>query len=366
MDTYFPPSENSGGWRKKTDPAFVHSLGLDADRLEAFGQYNLSLEESSGHASCIVIKNGWIVGEWYSKPETETFCQYISSNGKSYSIVLFGMIVEDSKNGLLPYPIDVDSHVYDQRWLPEGFPLSDPRKAQITFEQIFSHTSGILPESAQGPGDTDGVDFALYCVGRDPKNRATAQLLFDPGHPEQYRADTEPNLIGLEDAYSSLSFNHIGLIIPHLYGKPASDVLRERLLQPIGFSAVEWHTPYWNAAAGGVNWYSSGSPKFVPRDYARIAYLLLRDGQWGDTRLVPASWIQRFRRSPDYTNMRSNVDGYFGTPFPEDLFRIAGSGMNWAFMAPSLDLVAIRTSRSYLSWAEQTPLFLGKLFEAVL
>ena len=56
------------------------------------------------------------------------------------------------------------------------------------------------------------VDFALYCVGRDPTNRATAQLLFDPGHPETYRADAEPNLIGLEDAYSSLSFNHIGLI----------------------------------------------------------------------------------------------------------------------------------------------------------
>ena len=44
----------------------------------------------------------------------------------------------------------------------------------------------------------------------------------------------------------------------------------------------------------------------------------------------------------------------------------SSDGMNWAFMVPSLDLLAIRTSRSYLSWVEQTPIYLKKLSEALL
>ena len=356
MDAYFPPSENNGGWRKNTDRDFLRSLGMDADKLAKFGKYNLSLLDRSGQTSCIVIKDGWIVGEWYSKPETSTFYQYLSSNGKSYAVILFGMIVEDSRSGKLAYSIDADSRAYDEGWLPEGSPLSDPRKSQIAFEHIFNHTSGILPESAEGPGHSGDVDFTLYNVGRDPRNEKSAQLFFDPGHPEQYA----------KDPYSSIAFNHIGMIVPHLTGMKASHYLWDRLMNPLGFSGVVWHTPYWNAGDSGIEWYSSSSPKIIPRDYARIAYLFLRDGKWGEDQLVPASWIQRFRTSPDYANIRSNVDGCFGDRYPRDLFRIAGSGMNWAFMIPSLDLIAIRTSRCYLAWDEHTPIFLEKLFDSLL
>ena len=40
---YFPPTESKGGWRKNVDPEFIRSLGLDPDKLEEFGQYNLSV-----------------------------------------------------------------------------------------------------------------------------------------------------------------------------------------------------------------------------------------------------------------------------------------------------------------------------------
>jgi hypothetical protein len=356
MEVYVPPTEKEGGWRVNTDPAFLRALGVDADRLAEFGRYNLSLHDTSGHTSCIVIKEGWIVGEWYSTPETRTFYQYLSSNGKSYAMILFGMVVEDGRKGELAHRVDAESRVYDERWLPEGLPLSDPRKGEITFEQVFAHISGILPESAEGPGDAGDVDFVRYNVGRDPSNPNSGHLYFDPGHPEQYE----------KDPYSSIAFNHIGLVIPHLTGHEASEFLWERLMRPLGFSGVTWHTPYWNAQGSGVLWYSSGSPKIVPRDYARIATLLLRDGKWGERQLVPASWVQRFRTAPHYANMRSNADGYFGRAYPSDLFRIAGSGMNWAFIVPSLDLIALRTSRCYLSWEEHTPLYLGKLFDALL
>jgi hypothetical protein len=40
------------------------------------------------------------------------------------------------------------------------------------------------------------------------------------------------------------------------------------------------------------------------------------------------------------------VDGYLHEEFPEDLYRMFGSGGNFVFVVPSLDLIAIRTGRS--------------------
>ena len=104
----------------------------------------------------------------------------------------------------------------------------------------------------------------------------------------------------------------------------------------------------------------------TPRDYARFAYFLLRDGRWKDEQIVPSSYIQRFRTSALYPNLRSNLDGYFGAGYPKDMFRIAGSGLNWAFMVPSLDLIALRTGRaSNAIWDEVQQEFLRKAFAAV-
>ena len=105
----------------------------------------------------------------------------------------------------------------------------------------------------------------------------------------------------------------------------------------------------------------------TPRDYARFAYFLLRDGRWKEEQIVPASYIQRFRTSAQYPNIRSNQDGYFGEQYPKDMFRIAGSGLNWAFMVPSLDLIALRTGRaSNAIWDEVQQEFLRKAFAAVV
>ena len=71
---YFPPSESNGGWRKNTSKQFIQSLGFIPEKLEEFGQYNLSIPNSnwkpySDYKGVLVIKDGWIVGEWYNTKE---------------------------------------------------------------------------------------------------------------------------------------------------------------------------------------------------------------------------------------------------------------------------------------------------------
>ena len=90
-------------------------------------------------------------------------------------------------------------------------------------------------------------------------------------------------------------------------------------------------------------------------------------GRWGQEQIVPASWVRRFRTSTEHANIMSNRDGRFDKAYPEDMFWISGSGLSWAFMIPSLDLIAIRTGRSdNRLWAEVGATFLTKLFDALL
>jgi CubicO group peptidase (beta-lactamase class C family) len=241
--------------------------------------------------------------------------------------------------------LGLDSPLYDPRWLPEGFPLSDPRKAAITFDQVFRHSSGLCPEIEETGRYQADKNYTRWVTGHDLLYPETTALYYDPGHTEQYqRAGTR-----LAATYSSVAFQHMGLVLAHLGGQPAHAFLEQRLLAPIGVERVEYFQPVeeWSAGAEnvGLRWHTDGGLRLAPRDYARFAYLLLRDGVWNGRPLLPPGWVARFRTATDYPNLRGNDDGVFGREYPPDMFRIAGAGGNWAFMVPSLDLLVLRTGR---------------------
>ena len=348
---YFPPQEAFGGWRKTNNSDFIFALGLEPERVTEYGRYNLSIDNShmggydyGYYKSALVVKNGWIVGEWYNRPDGQQFKNYLSSNGKSFVIALFGVMLEDRNRGELSVDIDLDSRVYDRRWLPQGFPLSDPRKAEITFDQIFQHTSGLMPEvAADGTtieiGRNRWSNYVRWVVGHDPLWPETGRLFFSPGKPREFvDHETWGSHIG---AYSSIGFAHLGLVFQNIYRRPVDRILRERLLQHLGFSGVDYHLP----PTPQIKWFTAGGLRMTTRDYARFAYFLLRSGKWNNRQLLPEGWLDHFIQSACYPNIRSNIDGYFGDEYPKDMFRIFGSGGNLAIIVPSLDLIALRTGR---------------------
>ena len=255
--------------------------------------------------------------------------------------------------------------MYDPRWLPEGFPLTDPRKAEITFEQVFRHTSGICPErdnkgAELERGRNQWTDYTDWITGHDPKWPVIGKLVFTPGHPEQWAGRETWGMV--TGGYSSVAFGHLGLVFSNIYGQPAHEFLWERLLRPLGFGGIEFHAP----PNDSLQWFSAGGLRVSPTDYARFAWFLLNDGRWQGEQLVPADWIPHFRREALYPNILSNADGYFGDQYPADMFRIAGSGLNWAFIVPSQRLIALRVARgNNETWDEVEREFLRRLFEAV-
>ena len=368
----FPSPENEGGWRKNDSPDFQRAQGFDPIALEAFGQYNLAVPNNqwrpwSEHKGCLVIKNGWIVGEWYEGENSQDFPQYLASNGKSAAMACFGILAGDSRAGRIPFDLGLESKVYDQRWLPEGFPLSDPRKLGITFDQVFRHISGLCPEAEEAGRYQTDKNYTKWVVGHDFQYSETAPLYYDPGHAEQY---SRPNRHQMY-TYSSIGFQHVGLALPHWTGMQAHTFLEERLFGPIGVRYGEYFQPVNEWSAEGENrlirWHTEGGLRLAPRDYARFAYLLLNDGRWGEQQIVPGGWFLHFWDTGEYPNLLGNRDGVFGKEYPADLFRISGAGLNWAFIVPSLDLVALRTGRSDDGMAEEvTTEFLKRLFGARL
>lgn len=383
VSTYFPPSEAAGGWRKSTEAHRLASLGIDSTALAALGWYLMSLPHEkyytgfghhlrglidrlplplpalsgydSSNKAAIVVKNGWIVGEFYNQPSAATGLYYLASNGKTFTIMLVGRMAEDFPE----YAFGPTARLYDPRWLPQGFPLSDSLKADITFDHVFRHVSGIIPEGA-GPIASGAVrreagwDFVPYTVGQDADHPQSARLYYTPGHPDGYAGG---------GTYSSVAYNHFSLIFRNVTGLEPSVYLRQGILDPIGVGRMSYKvTP----GMGDYRWAASGNGLASARDFARLAYLLLHEGNWAGTRIFPGEWLRRFTTSTEYHNIRSNSDCRWGARYPADMYRTAGSGQNWALVVPSLDMMLTFNGRTPGRMAAEIEVgSLERLFAAV-
>lgn len=365
LSAYFPPPEASGGWRASGGAAETLALGMDPARLDSLGAYVMSVPYESyytgvtgylaSNKAALVIKNGWLVGEYYNQASARTGVYYLASNGKTFSIMLLGRLQLD-------YPglgLTVGSRLYDTRWMAQGFPLSDPRKADITLDQVFRHTSGIIPQ-VEAPIADGAVpaganwDLVPFTVGKDGDWPQSAPLYYSPGQPSAYTKGS---------TYSSVSFNHFGLLFRNVTGREPGAYLRTALLDPIGVGRMAYKR---RSGMGDYQWATAGNGLTSARDFARLAYLLLHEGSWSGRQIFSAAWLRQFSSTPDYPNLRSNQDCYWGTAYPRDLYLTTGAGINRAVVVPSLDLVATINGRFRWSLKEQvTQSFLARLFAAV-
>jgi CubicO group peptidase (beta-lactamase class C family) len=365
LSTYFPPPETSGGWRTATRAVDTRALGVDSARAAALGSYVMSVPYesywtgvsgySAANKAALIIRHGWVVGEYYNQASARTAVYYLASNGKTFTMMLVGRM-------MLDYPglgISLSSQLYDSRWLAAGYPLSDSLKASITFDQVFRHVSGIVPqvEAAVADGavpNAAGWDFVPFTLGFDPDWPVSAPLYYAPGKPSTYTKGS---------TYSSVAFNHFSIIFRTVSGLEPSEYLRRRMLDPIGFGRMAYKV---RTGLGGYQWATAGNGLSGARDFARLGYLLLHEGAWGGQRIFDASWIRQFTGQTGYPNVRSNRDCYWGGAYPTDMYLTTGSGINRLVVVPSLDLVATINGR--LKWsmnAEVTANFLDKLFAAV-
>jgi CubicO group peptidase (beta-lactamase class C family) len=345
-DTYYPPAESAGGWRWCKTPEEVRALGMDPDKLDLIRDKQLQL--FAGPWQIVIIKNGYLVAEWYGVPTMPTTTFDGWSCTKSSTGIAFGLLLDDSRNHKLPKDaqITLDTPIYE--YVPEGFPLSDPGKKQIKLRHVLSMTSGIPGEDhglvglADAPG---GGDFEI-ALGKQPNRfgKSAAKLTGEPGTAFEY---------------SDAGFEHLSLFFYHATGREIADVMKERVFDPIGIENVGWDRQGGVNGNIGPHTNPHSGLRFSARDFVRLGYLMAHDGKWQDKQIVPHWWIELATKSSQQLNPSYgytfwvNTDGGLWPSAPRDAFAFRGFTASRLYIVPSLDLVVARLAFAPQNWGEE-------------
>jgi CubicO group peptidase (beta-lactamase class C family) len=354
---YFPPPESRGGWRYVTSDKEVRSLaGMDADRLAIVdsAQQFLFGGDSWGIA---VIRRGYLAFESYTFNVLAPTRFDIWSGTKSFTGTAWGLLFDDSRAGRLAAGARVDLDTPAYQLIPEGRPLSDPRKQSITVGHLLTMTSGIAGESIGAYGLPTTADLGPFelALGRCSSRygKSAASLVGEPGTVWDY---------------SDAAFAHLALAFANTTGREMAEVMQERVFAPIGIEGLSWDVqggsghlgPHTNAHTG---------IHISARELARFGYLALHGGNWSGKQVIPEWWQYLATRTSQALNpaygyawwTNTAGDRWFG--LPRDAFALSGYRANRCYVVPSLDLVVARVGSGPATWDEQ--LLIGGVVKAV-
>lgn len=224
-----------------------------------------------GGPAGLILRNGAIAARWGDVRRVDmTF-----SATKSYLALCAGIAVDD---GLIP---DVHAPV---RELVDDGGFDGPQNREITWAHLLQLTSEWEGELW---GKPDWVDH----------NRDLAAKPDQPSRKGEKRPLRRP---GTHWEYNDVRVNRLALALLRVFGRPLPEVLRERVMDPIGASdGWVWHG-YENSwveiggrrmqsVSGGAHW--GGGLWIDALDHARVGLLMLRRGVWQGRRILSEAWI---------------------------------------------------------------------------
>lgn len=173
--------------------------------------------------------------------------------------------------------------------------------------------------------------------------------------PDEWRTRERP-APGTQYEYNDTRVNLLALAATLVWRRPLQEVLREKVMRPIGASPTwRWHgySNSWilldgvrvQVPSGGGHW---GGGMFISAyDQARFGLLTLRRYRWGDQQLLPVEWWQ-MATSPSTANPGYGFMNFFLNPdrervpsAPESAWAHLGSGTNMIYCDPVNDLVIV-------------------------
>lgn len=219
--------------------------GYDPEKLKEAHRYIVDSLRTTG---LMVVVGGKSIFEYGST----TRISYIASCRKSVLAMMYGRYIED---GTIDPSLTLEQlGIDDIRGL-----LLIEKKA--TIKDLITSRSGVYHD-ASNPGD-------------DAESRPT-------------RGSKKPGEYFL---YNNWDFNVAGEVFEMLTGKNIYEAFMEDIAIPIGMQDYKLS----NQKKGGNLKISKFPPYhfyFSTRDMARIGYLMLRDGKWGDKQVISQPWVK--------------------------------------------------------------------------
>ena len=339
QDSYYPDKI----WEEKSP----ESLGVNSKKLNEAIQFAINNENSvendlriaiiksfgnepdfrikgptkkRGNPNGLIIKNGYIIGKWGDIKRVDMTFSVTKSYLSTTAAIAFDKQLISLDEKLVNY-------VWDGKF-------DDPHNSQITWHHL-------LNQSSQWSGNLFGTyDWA----DRPPRGLTLEEIkkqsLLPPGKDYKYN-DVRVNLL----SYSLLN----------VFRVPLPKVLKKYIMDPIGASNTwRWYgydesmqiidgVEVQSVSGGG---HFGGGMFISSEDHARFGLLFLRDGIWGDERLISSGWIKKMRlpseNNSSYGYMwwlnrgQRKWDG-----LSENIYYGSGFGGNYVVVVPDHDLVIV-------------------------
>ncbi|RYD87354.1 MAG: class C beta-lactamase-related serine hydrolase, partial [Sphingobacteriales bacterium] len=301
--------------------------GVDAWKLDAAYEVTQRQTQNGG---LLVVHNGYLVFEKYFGRASRNANPDMASTGKAFTSIACGIMLEEFKGKL---PQGLDTKVFTEQFLPEAFPLNDPRKAEISLGQLLCMSAGYWGEGDKPSGYVMGKVQQLKAVGgqniRDlDQSSLQVPLWVEPGGGY---------------SYSSPSPHIASIVLRHVTGMELQDYIAEKLGKPQGWGDWAYCLHRGDFVMPHAN--GAGSTALHATDALRFGYCLAKSGKWGDKQLVPADYIKKCQTSLAYNphtpfslQFEHNSDGHIAGA-PKDAFFKSGAGGFCIYIVPSMDLV---------------------------
>ena len=318
---YSTPEQTSDGW--ETDS--LSSVGMSQDLLvELINEIQRETYENIN--SILIIKDGKLVLEEYFNFYNRDRRHRCYSVTKTIGSLLIGIAIDKKLIKEVNENISTFFPEYEDIDWSNG-------KSDINLHHILTMTAGLdwsevgIPYSSSKNTHSqmyDSDDWARFVLERPMKHI--------PGKRFNYNTGTS---------------NMLAHIIKNSTGWQADDFAEENLFKTLGISSHSWFKdPSGYPSTGGTN----GGISLRPRDMAKIGYLILNNGRWKDSQILPASWIEETTKI--HTNYGSAGYGYQlwsysskdtkGRKF--EFFSAQGYGGQFIFVLPAQNMVIVSTA----------------------
>ena len=268
----------------------------------------------------LIIKNGYIIGKWGDIKRVDMTFSVTKRYLSTTAAIAFDKQLISLDEKLVNY-------VWDGKF-------DDPHNSQITWHHL-------LNQSSQWSGNL----FGTYDWADRPSRGLTLeeikkQSLLPPGKDYKYN-DVRVNLL----SYSLLN----------VLREPLPKVLKKNVMDPIGASTTwRWYgydesmkiidgVEVQSVSGGG---HFGGGMFISSEDHARFGLLFLRDGIWGDERLISSGWIKKMRL-PSENNSSYGYMWWLNRGerswknLSDNIYYASGFGGNYIVIVPNHDMVIV-------------------------